>query len=88
MCSCSPESQMCSGLHQIGVPSRGREGFVPLCFALVTPQLEYCIQLCGHQHKKDVELLEWVQSSATREMEHLSYEERLRELTLFSLEKA
>lgn len=41
------------------------------------------------QHKKGMDLLEWVQkaSKMIRELEHLSYEDRLWQLGLFSLEK-
>ncbi len=67
-----------------------KEIFVPLYSASVRPNPEYAIQANCPYLKKDIYHLERIQRAATRwvkGLRGLSYEERLKELQLQSVEK-
>ena len=69
---------------------REAEVFLPYYKAIVRPHLEYCVQAWSPFFKKDVQCLEKVQRLATRMIQGQrgkSYEQRLRDLGLFSLER-
>ena len=68
---------------------KSKDNILRLYKSLVRPHLEYCCQVWRPYHQKDVNNIEKVQRRVTRmipEISHLSYEDRLFETNLLSLE--
>ena len=59
-----------------------RELILSLYSSLVRPRLESCIQLWSHQYRKDMDLLEWGQSSTLLLIEPASSKETAVSLSL------
>ncbi|CAM5145241.1 unnamed protein product [Eretmochelys imbricata] len=78
------------GIIKKGIENKTENLLLPLHKSMVRPHLEYCAQMWSPHLKKDILALEKVQKRATkmiRGLEQVPYEERLKRLGLFSLEK-
>lgn len=59
----------------------------PFYISQVRVNLKCSIQFRAHQGEKDVDKFYFGQLGTTKQLQHIAYEERLRELGLFNLEK-
>ena len=77
------------GLNRRNITYKGNKLIIPLYKAIVRPHLEYCIQAWRPYRKKDIDTIERIQRRATKmipELRDLSYEDRLIECGLTTLE--
>ena len=88
-CIAASKGNQIIGLIRRNITYKGKKLIIPLYKAIVRPHLEYCIQAWIPYCKKDIDTLERIQRRATKiipEMRYLSYEERLKECGLKTLE--
>ena len=77
------------GLIKRNITYKDKKLIILLYKAIVRPHLEYCIQAWRPYRKKDIDTLERIQRRTTKiipELRYLSYEERLTECGLKTLE--
>ena len=77
------------GMIRRNITYKEKSLIIPLYKAIVRPHLEYCIQAWNPHLRKDVDMLEKIQRRATKlipGLRDLTYEERLKECGLTTLE--
>ena len=77
------------GMIRRNITYKEKSLIIPLYKAIVRPHLEYCIQAWNPYLRKDVDMLEKIQRRATKlipGLRDLTYEERLKECGLTTLE--
>ena len=77
------------GMFRRNITYKEKSLIIPLYKAIVRPHLEYCIRAWNPHLGKDVDMLEIIQRRATKlipELRDLTYEERLQECGLTTLE--
>ena len=78
------------GFISRSVSNRSAEVFLKLYLALVRPHLDYAVQFWSPYYRMDIKMLESVQRRMTKMIQGLinfTYEERLKQLNLHSLER-